>query len=150
LALKILIDQETGKLRECFKEDKNHAWYCAGCAFFDACDFEKAKKSFLRAHFYQKNDCQSLIACANCFSEMKKPECAEILLRKTLKKNPERKDRVTIIYNLGNALFDQRLYEAAIESYSLVSRRRDATGSLARKNIAHARWHLMNNFANNK
>jgi len=136
--LKTMLDEDGRKLKEDFAIDKNHAWYCIGCAFFELGEFDKAKKSFLKAHSHEKNDCQSLMACANCLSEMKRPECAKMILEKSLGLNPKGRDRAAIIFNLGNALFDQGLYVDAIKKYDIVSRRKDAIGVAARKNNIHA------------
>jgi len=137
-AINFLVNQRTRKLNQYFQDDKNHAWYCVGCAYFELGDFNAAKKAFLNAYRYNPDDIQCLIACGNCFSEMKKPKLAEKILKKALAKKAKKKEEATITYNLGNALFDQGLYDEAIKSYSLTINRRDEIGKLSRKNIIHA------------
>jgi len=73
---------------------------------------------------------------------MKKPKYTERILRKALTQNPEKKEKAAIIYNLGNALFDQGLYMAAIEAYAHAIKRRDIIGMRARKNIILSRQRL--------
>jgi len=137
--INFLINKRMRGLNKDFHIDRNHAWYCAGCAYFELGDFSAAKKAFLNAYRNNTSDVQCLIACGNCFSEMKKPKFAEKILKKALKKNPKGKNRAAIIYNLGNAFFDQGLYDSAINIYSLVIRRRDKIGSASRKNAIYAR-----------
>jgi len=132
--LHALIDEKNGRLRKKFQKNKNHAWYYAGCAYFEMEDLESAKKAFIKAYKYNSTDMQSLIACGICLSEMKKPKYAERIFRKALMQNPEKEEKATIIYNLGNSLFDQGLYKDAIETYTHVIKRRDKIGVAARKN----------------
>jgi len=143
--ISILIDQCKGGLNRNFKENKNHAWYCAGCAYFEIGNFNAAKKAFLNAYRNNVDDIQCLIAYGNCLSELKKPKFAEKILKKALLKRPKGKEKATIIYNLGNAFFDQELYDSAIAEYSVLIKRRDKIGNHSRKNNALAHRLLREN-----
>jgi len=144
-AINILLEQCGHGLNREFQSEKNHAWYCVGCAYFEMGNFDCAKKAFLNAYRYNINDIQSLIACGNCFSEMRKPELTEKTLKKALTKKPGEKEKAIIIYNLGNALFDQGLYDSAIHAYASAIKRRDEIGVLSRKNAILARQLLREN-----
>jgi len=125
------------RLRKEFWIDKNHAWYCVGCAYFNNEEYDLARKAFMNALRYAPFDTESLLACANCFSEMQRPDDVLRILKKALRQNPGGKLRTAIKYNLGNAFFDLKRYEEAKQIYMKLSKRNDEIGHLAKKNIIH-------------
>lgn len=134
-AYSVLIDVKTGRLNSAYKWDANHAWYCVGLAEFDRLNYYKAANAFRRAYKYNTKDILSLLALGDCYDEMKRPKFAERYFREALKKNPKGEDRAALLFNLGNALFDQHKYSEALDFFRKVSRRSGETGEKARKNL---------------
>lgn len=116
-----------------YKIDPNHAWYNAGTIFFHQGKYVSALKAFKKALRTRKDDAQALWAIADCYSEMGKPSFAERYFRKALSNQPGDQ---SLIYNLGNALFDQGRYQEAIEKYLDIKKADSELYGLAKKNIA--------------
>jgi tetratricopeptide (TPR) repeat protein len=112
-ALGKLLDETGARLVPPFDEDLNHAWYVVGDLYFKKGDFAAAARAFDRSVADRPDDPEALMALANCYSEMDSPRLAERYLRLALKYS----DNVSIVLNLGNALFDQEKYREAIEIY---------------------------------
>ena len=100
--------------------DLNHEAYREACKHYNVGDFNRAKCLFETALEYWPLDPQALMALGNCFDELNKPLRAEKCYRKSLKYSAE-KDVASVLYNLGNSLFDQGKMVEAIECYSKIS-----------------------------
>lgn len=132
---KLLIDENNGKIKKEYQWDLNHAWYCIGDAEFKMGKYKESIDSFKKSYKSNNKDIQCLIAIGNCFEAMKKPKKSEEILRKALEKGPKGKTKAAIIFNLGNALFDQKKYKEAASLYYEINKRRDEIGKRARKNL---------------
>ncbi|WP_093178193.1 tetratricopeptide repeat protein [Variovorax sp. YR266] len=134
-----LVDARTGRLRQAYAWDANHAWYCVGNAEFDLENYGEAVAAYRRAYKADPHDAQSLWAIGNCYDAMKRPKLAERVLRKALQLEGVRsKDEAALLVNLGNALFDQKRFLEAAAAYFPVSGRRDQLGRKARLNFKTA------------
>lgn len=131
----MLVDPDTGRIKREYAWDRNHAWYCVGDADFKMGKYKDAIKSFRKAYGYDSDDVQCLLAIGNCFDAIKEPKKAENILKKALDIGLKGKVRSAVIFNLGNALFDQERFDEAIAYYLDVKNRRDEIGKKARKNI---------------
>lgn len=117
--------------------DLNHEAYGEGCKHYNNKDFNRAKNSFEIALEYWPLDPQALMALGNCFDELNKPSRAEKCYRKSLKYSAE-KDIPSVLYNLGNSLFDQGKMAEAIECYSKISGQNEVYSSAQRNSkLAH-------------
>jgi len=115
-ALGKLLDEAGARLVPPFDEDVNHAWYVVGDLYFKKGDFTAAARAFDRSVADRPDDHQALVALANCYSEIGSPSLTEKYLRLALKY----KNDVSLVFNLGNALFDQGKYREAIELYKII------------------------------
>jgi len=120
-----------GRIRKQYGPDLNHAWYVVGDAYYCLDEFKKALKAFRRAMFYDNSDAFALMAIANCYSSLERPQMSAIYLRRALGIKP---NDAALHYNLANALFDAGKYEAAIEEYSIVVRGKSSVAKKARTN----------------
>lgn len=66
-----------GTLRAGYFEDKNHAWYCVGCAHFDMGNYADARDAFRKALRANSSDVQCLLAIGNSYDAEGKPKLAE-------------------------------------------------------------------------
>ena len=130
-----LVNTRTGQLRKGYAWDPNHAWYCVGDIQFRLSDFKGAVQAFRRAYQADQNDAQSLLAIGNCHDAMGKPRSSERVLRKALELKVTGRGKAAILFNLGNALFDQKKFDEAIAMYSQIQKRRDEIGKAGRKNL---------------
>jgi tetratricopeptide (TPR) repeat protein len=130
-----------GALRAGF-EDKNHAWYCAGCALFELGNYAEARNAFSRALREDCSDVQCLLAIGNCYEAERKPKLAEMAFRSGLSTNPDRTTEAKLKLNLANSLFDQRRDIEALSLYKGLTRRRDVVGDRARASIVRVRKRL--------
>jgi tetratricopeptide (TPR) repeat protein len=117
--------------------DLNHTSYGDGVKHFNRGDFKSAKREFEVALECWPEDPQAWFALGNCFDELKKPARAEKCFRTALKYGSEEKKSDTY-FNLGNSLYDQDKYEAAIECYTKVSAQSSAY-AVAQRNIKRAK-----------
>ena len=107
------------------KEDKdnaselNHECYIRGCKLFDASEFQKAASEFKQSIEYWPEDSHAWMALGNCYSELKKHKKAEEAFLHSLEYSKET-DKENILFNLGNALFDQKRFPEAIEEYQKI------------------------------
>jgi len=131
-ALHAVYDADTHSIRQAWRFDENHAWYVAGDVWYRQGDYASARRAFLRALDVRPDDLDALTALANCYSELGEPDRAEQTLRNALQHDPGNAD---LIYNLGNALFDQGKFEQAIGEYVLVADLESEVGELAKRNI---------------
>lgn len=132
-ALRNIYDERNDKLRSPFDGDPNHAWYIVGDIFFTLDDFENAARAFGRAISFRNDDTQALMALANAYSEGKHPKLAERVLRRCKVLDPNNESH---IFNLGNSLFDQEKYEAAIDEYSKIAKSDSELYEDAQRNIS--------------
>jgi len=114
----------------------NHSSYGNGVKHFEKGDFKSAKREFEVALEYWPEDPQAWFALGNCFDELKKPTRAEKRFRGALKYGFEEKKSETY-FNLGNSLYDQEKYEAAIDCYKKVSAQ-SSIYTLAQRNLKRA------------
>jgi tetratricopeptide (TPR) repeat protein len=135
IALGMLLNAGSGRIRVEFVWDRNHAWYCVGEIAFRQDNFVRAVNAFKNAFANGNTDVASLLAIGNCYDQMSRPALAERYFRRALALTPSRDDAATATYNLANALFDQRRYSEAMIFYKEVSRRRDEIGAKARRNM---------------
>ena len=117
-ALDKIYDEKKDSLKSPYDGDPNHAWYVVGDIYYKFEDFNRAIVAFDRAVSFREDDVEALTALANAYIECGKPELSEKTLRTALGIKP--KDE-SLIYNLGNALFDKGEYESAIAEYSRIS-----------------------------
>lgn len=95
-----------------------------------------ALTGFRRALSLAPGNVDTLWAIADCYDEQKRPRLAERYYRSAIKYAPARQ-RPTLYFNLGNALFDQKRSNDAVQSY------RRAPVTMARKNLALAKARLL-------
>lgn len=141
-AIRSMVDLKSGRLKPPFKQDANHAWYCVGDAYFKAENFLGAIAAFQRARKTDPEDAMCFLALGNSYDAIGRPKLAERMLRQALILHLDNLDRASALFNLGNALYDQRRYAEAIEQYQRVRTRKDEIGDKARKNLARARLKL--------
>lgn len=117
--------------------DRNHSAYLRGVEHFKATNFHLAAESFSEALEYWPADPQAWFALGNCYDEMGKPRKAEHCFRTSLEhSSPEKLPDV--YYNLGNSLYDQTNFDAAIELYRQIPDNHPIYEK-ARKNLKSAR-----------
>lgn len=120
--------------------DPNHVAYVRGDKKFKEGRFAEAAKYFRVALEEWPEDWQAMDALGNSYSEMKKPRKAEQWFRKAIEVAPSER-QPDLLYNLGNALFDQARFDEAIALYSQVPHGHK-TWRLAEKNIALSKKRL--------
>ena len=117
--------------------DRNHAAYKEGCRLFAEGLFKKARSAFDEALEYWPGDPQAWMALGNCFDELKNPSSAEACFLCALD-HCRPAMRGDVLFNLGNSLFDQQRYVAAILRYEEIDK--EATiWQKARRNLRLAR-----------
>jgi tetratricopeptide (TPR) repeat protein len=129
-----MLDERGGQLLPPFDQDFNHGWYVVGDLLYRKGEFEAAARAFDRSLSDRPDDHEALMALANCYFEIGMPGLSEKYLRIALKY----KESADLIYNLGNALFDQKKYAQAIKIYSKISEDSGEIFDLAQKNIRKA------------
>lgn len=138
LALGMLLIETEKELRSPYQVGSNHGWYVAGDLYFKKGDFEAAARAFDRAVAQEPKDYQALWALANCYSELDKPDVSERYLRMARKLS----DDPALLYNLGNALFDQQRYAEALGVYESVPETAGDVFDRAQRNIRSVRARL--------
>ncbi len=96
--------------------ERNNVAYSTGCAHYDKGHYSRAKSAFEEALQFWPEDAQAWMAIGNCYEALNKPRLAEQHFRKALEFCNEF-EAANIQYNLANSLYDQGLYDAAIEAY---------------------------------
>lgn len=109
-----LLSENGTTIKSPYDIDLNHAWYLVGDAYYRQGKFQFAISAFKRAIEDWPEDKEAILALSNSYSESSLPEKSEQTLRDGLKKWPNNEQ---YIYNLANALFDQRKYQEAISLY---------------------------------
>ena len=117
--------------------DPNHAAYLKGHALWKKQQFKEAALAFQVAIEEWPEDYQALWTLGDCYTELKKPRQAELAFRQALAVCADN-DRVALTFNLGNALFDQKLYAEAVALYDQIPRGHHLSRS-ARRNAFLAR-----------
>jgi len=97
--------------------DPNHAAYVKGDALWKQGRFKEAAHFFLIAVEEWPDDYQALWALGNCYTELKKPRKAEDVFRRAIEACGS-SDRHELVFNLANALFDQKRFAEAMALYS--------------------------------
>jgi Flp pilus assembly protein TadD len=110
--------------------------YRRGDTHYRARRYRAPLQEFALALTLWPEDSDTWWAIGNCHTELGRPRLADLAFRRDLKTS-EAKNREALIYNLANALFDQRRLASAARLYQRVSSR-SATGVLARRNRAKA------------
>lgn len=116
--------------------DPNHAAYLKGDKLFKQGKFVDATAQFKIAIEEWPEDWQAMWALGNCFTELKRPRKAEEQFQAAILLAAA-DELPNLHFNLGNALFDQGKYDAAIAQYRLVPKGHHVARSAA-KNIALA------------
>ncbi len=80
-----------------------------------------ALKYFRRALNLAPADVDTLWALGNCYGELRKPRKAELFFRRA-RAYARLDQRGDLLYNIGNALFDQGCLRAALQLYARVPR----------------------------
>jgi len=111
--------------------DRNHELYGKGCKYFDSGDFRNAIGYFKESLDYWPEDGEAWFALGNCYEAGKKPRRAEKCFRKALEFGTE-KIIDGVWFNLGNSLYDQRLFEEALECYKNISKSAEFRRSVLR------------------
>lgn len=140
-ALAVLLDKKKWRIKGCFaqnKKNRNQAWYVIGDIFFKIKRYKEARKAFVNALMVCPRDVAAMHAVGNCYDVLKHPDMAERYFRKGLL-FADSSIRPKLIYNLGNAFFDQGKYEEAIEQYKHIRKSTGSLYELARKNLNIAR-----------
>jgi tetratricopeptide (TPR) repeat protein len=113
-ALKLLVDEKTGRIRSHYRSDLNHAWYYVGDLYFRAGDFNKALSSFRNSLKHWRGDSHALMAASCCHSELRRPHWAAYYLKKAIRLD---RNNAVLFYNLGNAFLDMDRNKAALRQY---------------------------------
>jgi tetratricopeptide (TPR) repeat protein len=149
LAIHSMIDLKSGQLKPPFKRDANRAWYCVGDAYFKAEDFLEAVAAFQRARKANPEDAMCFLALGNSYDAIGRPKLAERMFRKALCMHLDSFERASVLFNLGNALYDQGRYAEAAQQYQRVKIRKDEVGEKARKNLTRVKAKIKNDTVRN-
>jgi len=115
--------------------ESNHAAYLKGDVLWKQGRFKEAAHSFLAAVNEWPEDYQSFWALGNCYTELKKPRKAERCFRQAIALCPSA-DKPVLVFNLANALFDQKRYASAITLHSQIPAGHALSRKAKRKNGA--------------
>ena len=121
-ALRKLLVPRSVTLRREYSHDassRNHAWYLVGDCFFRTSNMPAALLAFRKSALAWPGDVQALWAIGNCYSELGKHRLAERFFRRALVCASLR-EKPALRFNLGNALYDQKKYESAIQEYQKI------------------------------
>lgn len=110
--------------------------YTSADDLYSARKFARALVGFRRALSLAPGDSDTLWAVADCYSDLKRPRMAERYYRAALKK-ATRGDRSALLFNVGNALFDQGCFADAVRCY------RRVPSKASRNNLALAQERLL-------
>lgn len=120
-ALRCILDFDTARIRKPYNADINHAWYVVGDIYYRLGDFSQSLRAFRAAFLKNNDDYQAAKAIGNCYSEMGRYKMAERFYKKAILLNKEDlKEDLELIYNIGNALFDQKKFKEAVCAYEKV------------------------------
>lgn len=136
-AFSLLYDVKNSNLRHPYGRDQNHSFYMLGDICFKKADFASAIAFFQKSLADRRDDPEALLALANSYSEAGNPGVTALLLSAALKTRPN--DDI-LLYNYGNALFDQGKFRGAIAQYAKVSKKDANLNRLAKRNTLAATW----------
>ena len=100
-------------------EALNNKHYRAADDLYRLGRYSDALKEFELALGALPDDCDTLWAIADCYSELGKPYLAERYFTSALKSCLPGK-RTDLLFNLGNSLFDQMKFNQAIDVYRTI------------------------------
>ncbi len=135
--LEQLLDPATRSIKEPYRVDLNHAWYVVGDIYFQQGEFSRALDSFQKSLHDRPDDVEAMMAAANCASELGEAALSEKYLRAAL----IRSENAALLYNLGNALFDQGKFGEALCYFKRVSPSDAELYPMAQRNLE--RCHAM-------
>ena len=134
--INIIINLASNRVKAPYSSDLNHAWYLVGYSYLKLDKFEDALLCFKRSYRYWREDVSVMISIAICYSELKKPKVSKYYLLHAINVAGEKHKKINHLrYNLGNAYFDMKMYDCALEEYRKVSTGAGLSYRLARKNI---------------
>lgn len=136
-ALEQLLDPATCSIKEPYRADLNHAWYVVGDIYFKQDDFASALESFLKSLDDRPDDVEAMMAIGNCASALGDAALSEKYLRAALKQS----ESAALLYNLGNALFDQGKFGEALCYFKRVKMSDADIYAMAQRNLE--RCHAM-------
>jgi tetratricopeptide (TPR) repeat protein len=147
IALNSLRDAYTGQIKDAFRFDRNHAWYCVGDVLYRQKKFDESRDAFKRSLRTRPDDVQALMAIGNCYDALRKPKFAGRYFARALNAFDQDKERAkpkreAIILNLANALFDQGYLTEAIKLYKKLDKAPLEIRTKAKKNLALAENHI--------
>jgi tetratricopeptide (TPR) repeat protein len=117
----------------------NIAAYSEADALYRKGRFREALRSFKCAAEADPEDSACWFAMGSCFDALKKPQRAELAYRKALSLAPEA-DHPALFFNIGNALFDQQLFDQAIIWYAKIPRSHGVFAAAKRnRNLAQSK-----------
>ena len=146
-ALRRVYDPRKDAIKSPFDQDLNHAWYIVGDIYYRSKRVKKAIIAFQRSLEDWREDSEAHCALGSCYTRLRQFSKAENSLRKALALKPKSED---LIYNLANALFDQKKYEEAIQWYKKVRNLDSVVGKRAVKNLKLAKSRFRHNNARKK
>lgn len=118
------------------------ACYAEADALYRKGEVLRALKSFRDALVLAPGDVDTLWALGDCYTDLGEPRRAERFYRKA-RAGAAWRERGDLLYNIANALLDQRRPAAALRLYRLVPPKASSF-KLARKNQENARALLAN------
>ena len=113
------------------------ACYAEADALYRAGEVLRALKLFRNALILAPGDVDTLWAIGDCYTDLAKPRRAEGFYRRA-RAGAAWRERGDLLYNIANALLDQRRPAAALRLYRLVPIRASSF-KFVRKNQGHAR-----------
>ena len=121
------------KMPEQERDSLNNTHYQKGDDLYKQGNYDDALLEFKKALKAWPTASDTAWAIADCYSELLKPRLAEKFYRLALDTCSIKK-RASLLYNIGNALFDQRKYKDALMHYEKISKQ-NRVYKQARKNI---------------
>jgi len=131
-ALRLIYDRERYALRTPYDGDPNHGWYVVGDILFKKGRFLDSAYAFQLSVESDPDDPQAHMALANAHSAAGDPTKAETSLRAALYLDPANPE---ILFNLGNALFDQEKYSECVSVYREIGKNDPTLYTQAQKNL---------------
>lgn len=121
-ALRVMHEPSTGRVRGEFSDDLNHAWYVIGDIHYRQQETRAALHAFKRALHHWPGDAEAMMAIGNCYADLRMPRWSAWYLAKASELRP--KD-AAILFNLGNAYFDQGKKSDARRAYAKAAKHAD-------------------------
>lgn len=134
--LELIFNEIEWKVNYPFDANRNHAWYIIGDIYFKLQEYKKAEKAFSASLEADPSDVSAMMALANCYSELQKPDLAGEMLNRALLLRPGDAD---LLYNLGNTYFDEGAFGEALRAYGEIGDVDDEFRSMIDKNIKRCR-----------